>query len=76
MPSSKEIYYCFAESSSLMEDGVRNMTRIITKNYLEMNVMILIMTGNFEASHTIQKKKKITKKHLLCLHQFIVGFRH
>lgn len=45
-----------------MEDGVRNMTRIITKNYLEMNVMILIMTRNFEASHTIQKKKKNHQK--------------
>lgn len=44
-----------------MEDGVRNMTRIITKNYLEMNVMILIMTRNFEASHTIQKKKNHQK---------------
>lgn len=36
-----------------MNDGVRNITHIITKNDLEVNVLILIITVNFEASHSI-----------------------
>lgn len=37
------------------------MTLIITNDYLEVNVLILIISGNLEVSHTV-------KNNLLCLH--------
>lgn len=39
----------------MKDDRVRNTTHIITNNYLEVNVLILIISGNLEASHTFRK---------------------